>query len=103
MAGAHLLAALSHRLGVFVGQAAVADKTNRIGAAGALLLTLVLDGRVVTADALLAQRAVAQAIMARGGDDLLAVKEHQPTLLWEVAAAFDVPAADAPPATEAHS
>ena len=101
-ADAHLLAALSHRLGVVVGQVAVADKTNESGAAGELLLTLALGGRVVTADALLTQRAVAQAIVARGGDYLLAVKENQPTLLWEVAAAFDVPAADAPPATEAH-
>ncbi|HEY8597284.1 MAG TPA: ISAs1 family transposase [Thermomicrobiales bacterium] len=101
-ADAHLLAALSHRRGVVVGQVAVADKTNEIGAAGELLLTLALDGRVLTADALLTQRTVAQAIVARGGDDLLAVKENQPTLLWEVAAAFDVPAA-APQATEAHS
>jgi len=100
---AHLLAALSHRLGVVLGQVAVSDTTNEIGAAGELLLTLALDGRVVTADALLTQRAIAQAIMARGGDYLLAVKDNQPTLLWEVSAAFAVPAADAPPAVEAHS
>ena len=73
-ADAPLLAALRHRLGVVLGQAAVDDKTSAIGAAGAFLLTLVLAGRVVTAAALLAQRALAQAIVARGGDDLLAVR-----------------------------
>lgn len=88
-ADAHLLAALSHRLGLVLGQVAVADKTNEIGAADEFLLTLALEGRVVTADALLTQRALARAILDRGGDYLLAVKDNQPTLLWEVAAAFD--------------
>ena len=38
-----------------------------------------LEGRVVTADALLTQREVARTILASGGDYLLAVKENQPT------------------------
>jgi predicted transposase YbfD/YdcC len=87
-AGAHLLAALSHRLGVVLGQVAVADKTNEIGAAGAFLLTLALEGRVVTADALLTQRGLARAILDRGGHYLLAVKDNQPTLRWEIEAVF---------------
>lgn len=88
-ADAHLLAALSHRLGVVLGQVAVPDKTNEIGAADEFLLTLVLAGRVATADALLTQRALARAVVVRGGDYLLAVKGNQPTLHWEVAAAFE--------------
>jgi len=87
-ADAHLLAALSHRLGVVLGQAAVADKTNEIGAADELLLALVLEGRVVTADALLAQRALAQAIVARGGDYLLVVKGNQPGLRADIELLF---------------
>lgn len=96
-ADAHLLAALSHRLGVVLGQVAVADKTNEIGAAGELLLGLVLEGRVVTADALLTQRALAQAIVARGGAYLLAVKGNQPGLRGDIALLFADPdlAADA--------
>jgi predicted transposase YbfD/YdcC len=82
-ADAHLLAALSQRLGVVLGQAAVPDKTNEIGAADDFLLGLVLEGRVVTADALLTQRSLAQAVLDRGGDYLLAVKDNQPTLRWE--------------------
>jgi len=90
---AHLLAAFSHRLGVVLGQAGVPDKTNEIGAVSGLLLTLVLEGRVVTADALLTQREVAQTILASGGDYLLVVKGNQPTLYAEIAATF-APGAD---------
>jgi predicted transposase YbfD/YdcC len=90
-ADAHLLAALSHRLGVVLGQVAVSDKTNEIGAADELLLGLVLEGRVVTADALLAQRDLAQAILGRGGDYLLAVKGNQPGLLGDIALLFGDP------------
>ncbi len=56
------------------------DKTNEIGAASAFLLTLALERRVVTADALLTQREFAGTILASGGDYLLVVKENQPTL-----------------------
>jgi len=96
-ADAHLLAALSHRLGVVLGQVAVPDKTNEIGAAGELLLGLVLEGRVVTADALLTQRALAHAIVARGGDYLMAVKGNQPGLRGDIELLFADPdlAADA--------
>ena len=90
-ADAHLLAALSHRLGVVLGQVAVADKTNEIGAADELLLGLVLEGRVITADALLTQRALARAVVARGGDYLLAVKGNQPGLLGDIALLFADP------------
>ena len=55
-ADAHLLAAFSHRRGVVLGQVGVADKTNELGAAQAFLLTVALEGRIVTADALLTQR-----------------------------------------------
>ncbi len=92
-ADAHLLAAFSHRPGVVLGQRGVPDKTNAIGAADELLLAVALEGRVVTADALLTQRAVARAIRASGGDYLLAVKANQPALLADVAASF-APGAD---------
>jgi predicted transposase YbfD/YdcC len=48
-------------------QQAVSDKTNEIGAIHQVLSALVLEGRVVTVDALLCQREVAGAIVARGG------------------------------------
>jgi hypothetical protein len=64
---AHLLSAFSHRLGVVLGQTGVPDKTNESGAADELLLAIVLGGRVVTADALLTQRALAETILRSGG------------------------------------
>jgi hypothetical protein len=52
-------------------------------AAGALQLVelLQLKGCVVTADALHCHRGMAKAIVARGGDYVLAVKNNQPGLL----------------------
>lgn len=63
----HLLSVLSHRLGLTLNQQAVADKTNEIGAIHQVLEALVLEGRVVTVDALLCQRQIAAEIVVRGG------------------------------------
>jgi DDE family transposase len=63
----HLLSVLSQRLGLTLFQQAVADKTNEIGAIQEVLAALVLEGRVVTMDAMLCQREVAEAIRAKGG------------------------------------
>lgn len=65
--GAHLLSAFSHRLGVTLGQHAVEDKTNEIGAVGELLKGLILEGKVLTMDALLTQRPVAETVVEKGG------------------------------------
>lgn len=63
----HLLSVLSQRLGLTLFQQAVADKTNEIGAMQELLSALVLEGRVVTMDALLCQREIARTIREKGG------------------------------------
>jgi predicted transposase YbfD/YdcC len=73
----HLLSAVSHRLGLALGQIAVDEKTNEIGVVEDLLLQLVLTGRIVTTDALLTQKAVAQTIVDKQGDYVLPVKENQ--------------------------
>src|ERR1019366_7633855 len=51
----HLLSAVSHRLGLTLGQVAVEEKTNEITAIHTLLTGLLLEGWVVTMDALLTQ------------------------------------------------
>jgi hypothetical protein len=89
--GAHLLSALSEHLGLTLGQLAVADKTNEIGAATTLLAGLVLDGRVFTMDALLTQRALAQTLLAGGGHYVMVVKGNQPQLAADLAAEFRTP------------
>jgi len=63
----HLLSVLSQRLGLTLLQQAVPDKTNEIGAIQQVLCALVLEGRVVTMDAMLCQREVAATIMGKGG------------------------------------
>ena len=63
----HLLSVLSHRLGLTLGQAAVADHTNEIGGLPPVLAALILEGRVVTADAMHCQRETAQTIVGKGG------------------------------------
>jgi predicted transposase YbfD/YdcC len=78
---AHLLSALSQRLGLTLFQQAVADKTNEIGAIEEMLKGLFLQGKVVTMDALLTQRKVAQGIVSEGGDYVMTVKENQQELL----------------------
>jgi len=65
--GTHLLAALAHHVGVTLAQQAVDDKSNEITAVETILQQLVLEGRIVTMDALLTQRPVAQTIVDKGG------------------------------------
>ena len=89
--GAHLLSAVSHRLGLTLAQTGVDDKTNEITVAPTVLAHLVLTGRVLTVDALLTQRAVAQAIVDGGGDYVMVVKETHPELHADIALLFSTP------------
>jgi DDE_Tnp_1-associated len=63
----HLVSVLSHRLGLTLYQQAVSDKTNEIGALPQVLSALVLEGRVLTMDAMHCQRETAKEIVDRGG------------------------------------
>src|SRR5262247_1034288 len=89
--GVHLLSALSHRLGLTLAQQAVDDKTNEITQVETVLRQLVLKDRVVTMDALLTQRHVAQTIVDAGGDYVMTVKANQPQLRADIALIFTLP------------
>lgn len=89
--GAHLLSAVSQRLGLTLGQTAVADKTNEIPLTQTILAGLVLEGRVFTMDALLTQRAVAATIVAGRGDYVMPVKGNQAQLLSDITTVFATP------------
>ena len=91
--GTHLLSVLAHRLGVTLTQQAVAAKTNEIKEVETVLSQIVLTGRVVTMDALLTQRAVAQTIVDAGGDYVMIVKDNQPQLKADIALVFTLPPA----------
>jgi predicted transposase YbfD/YdcC len=88
---AHLLSALSQRMGVVLGQVAVGDKTNETTAMLELLTGLVLQGKLITGDALLTQRKIVSAIVQGGGDYLLVVKDNQPLLRADIEAVFEAP------------
>jgi predicted transposase YbfD/YdcC len=66
----------------------LAPNNNEAAGALQLLELLQLKGCVVTADALHCHRAMAKAIVARGGDYALAVKDNQPALLADAKAAI---------------
>lgn len=74
--------------GAVLAQVAVPDKGQELAAAKAALAQVDLAGRVVAGDALLTQREVGEQLVAAGGDDLLPVKENQPTLCDDLARAF---------------
>jgi len=63
----HLLSALAHDLKLVLGQTPVPDHTNEIGGIDPLLADLVLEGRIVTVDAHLTQRDIAETIREKGG------------------------------------
>ena len=78
----HLLSALVHKEGVVIGQRAVDSKTNEIPEFRPFLAPLDLAGKVVTADALHAQRGHARFLVEeKHADYLFIVKGNQPTLL----------------------
>jgi hypothetical protein len=94
--GVHLLAAYAVRLGLVLNQVpagANKDEGGEVTAAPLLLQGLVLQGKLITGDAIHAQRGLCDQITRGGGEYLLAVKENQPSLHAELADAFRSPAA----------
>jgi predicted transposase YbfD/YdcC len=79
---------LSQRLGLTLGQVAVDDKTNAIGALPDLWVDLVMAGRVFTLDALHTHSSTAQAIVEAQGDYVLIVRDNQPTLRADLSTLF---------------
>jgi len=69
---------------VVLGQRATDAKSNEITAIPALLELLLLKGCIVTIDAMGCQTAIAQTIIDREADYVLALKENQETLYHEV-------------------
>ena len=92
----HLLSLLAHESGLTLAQAAVPngseDKTNEHKAALRSLEALVLQGRLVTGDAIFCQRDFCRQVIDAEGDYLVFVKDNQPTLLNDIRMAFAPPA-----------
>lgn len=87
----HLLSAVCHQLRLVLAQLAVPDKTNEITTVSPLLERLLLEGMVITVDALLTQRDIARDIRQHQGHYIMFVKENQRKLLWALQQLFDAP------------
>lgn len=84
----HLLALFDQRSGGVLSQQRVPDKTNEAKSALSILKTLVLQGRLITGDAMFCQRDICQQIIDDGGDYLIVVKDNQQELKDAIAAEF---------------
>ena len=77
-----VLQATLHRVGTVLRLEVIPQGTNELGVIHAFLEHLILEGKVVTLDALFTHRDVAEQIDAAGGFYVMRVKENQPQL-WE--------------------
>jgi predicted transposase YbfD/YdcC len=80
----HMVSAFAARQRLVLGQVKVADKANEIIAIPRLLDMLALEGAIVTIDAMGCQRAIAQKIVDKKADYVLALKGNQGTLRDDV-------------------
>jgi predicted transposase YbfD/YdcC len=91
----HMVSAWASANNLVLGQRKVDDKSNEITAVPKLLEALELSGTVVTIDAMGCQKAIAEKIVEKKADYILAVKENQGHLLEEVKDSFRMLVADA--------
>ncbi len=86
--GAHLVAAYAHGAQAVLAQLRTGGKGQELAAVQQVLAQVPLTDRLVTGDALLAQREVCTQVTAAGGDYLFPVKDNQPQLRADLEAAF---------------
>jgi hypothetical protein len=95
--GVHLVSAYAPHVKAVLAQLRVDAKTNEHKAALELLGVLAVKGKVVTGDAMFRHRDFCAKVIAPGGDYVLPVKDNQPTLGKDIAAAFEPEAGLSPP------
>jgi predicted transposase YbfD/YdcC len=76
----HRVSAWACSTRLVLGQEATAEKSNEISAIPKLLALPELKGSIVTIDAMGCQRAIAEQIIAQGGDSVLGLKGNQRAL-----------------------
>ena len=85
----HVVSAFSAECGLVLGQLACEEKSNEITAIPKLLEMLEIEGCIVTIDAMGTQSEIAEKIIERGADYILALKDNQRTLCRDVALYFE--------------
>ncbi|MHB8765465.1 MAG: ISAs1 family transposase [Deferrisomatales bacterium] len=93
----HMVSAWASANRLVLGQVSTDEKSNEITAIPRLLGLLEISGCVVTIDAMGCQKKIAETIVARGADYVLAVKDNQPGLLEDIKPFFEDVIAGAPP------
>ena len=91
----HMVSAWASANNLVLAQRRVDEKSNEITAIPKLLDALALSGTVVTIDAMGCQKSIAEKIVAKEADYILAVKENQGHLLEEIKDSFQMLPADA--------
>jgi predicted transposase YbfD/YdcC len=80
----HMVSAFAARQRLVLGQVKVAEKSNEITAIPKLLEMLAIEGAIVTIDAMGCQREIAQTIVDKKADYVLALKGNQGSLREDV-------------------
>jgi predicted transposase YbfD/YdcC len=80
----HMVSAFATRQRLVLGQVKVAEKSNEIVAIPALLAMMAIEGAIVSIDAIGCQRDIAQEILNKKADYVLALKGNQATLREDV-------------------
>jgi predicted transposase YbfD/YdcC len=80
----HIVSAFAARQRLVLGQVKVAEKSNEIVAIPALLDMMAIEGAIVTIDAMGCQRQIAEKIVDKKADYVLALKGNQGTLREDV-------------------
>ena len=83
-AAIHMVSAFAARQRLVLGQVKVADKSNEIVAIPKLLDMLAIEGAIVTIDAIGCQRGIAQKVVDKKADYILALKGNQGSLREDV-------------------
>jgi predicted transposase YbfD/YdcC len=91
----HLVSAFASEAGIVLGQIKTQEKSNEITAIPELLEWLDVRGAIVTIDAMGCQKAIAEKIIDKGGDYLLALKGNQSRLHDDVRLYFEEPSLQA--------
>lgn len=85
----HMVSAWANENQIVLGQIKIEDKSNEITAIPKLLELLEIKNTIVTIDAMGTQKKIAEAIIEKGADYILALKKNQETLYNNVELFFD--------------
>jgi len=86
----HIVSAWADKNELILGQIKVEEKSNEITAIPKLLDALLLEGCVITIDAMGCQKNIAKKIVAKKADYILSVKENQKDLYEDIQDSFKI-------------